>query len=361
VRVLPTLDLVALSLLSAGRARGAALLTALAAPDAPALPGSDTLVAMVEWLRPGRDDAAARARVVRNEAEQALSLAARAGVGVMTLADPGYPASLRTIAAAPVVLWFRGEPRLADAGPCVAVVGSRASSPYGEEAAASIARDLAQAGIGVVSGLARGCDAAAHRAALDAGGPTVAVLGCGVDVVYPAEHRALHAAIGAHGLILSEFPPGMPPLAANFPQRNRIISGLARIVVVVEASERSGSLITARCAADQGRDVMAVPGSIFSDRARGCHALLRDGAGLAASGADVLAELGMSSAASASGPAPAEARILQQWPVGEDADLDTIALRVGASPASLLPGLLQLELGGWVRRVPGGRFVRSRR
>jgi DNA processing protein len=243
----------------------------------------------------------------------------------------------------------------------VAIVGSRAASPYGEEAAAGIARDLTRAGVVVISGLARGCDAAAHRSALESGGSTIAVLGCGVDVVYPAEHRRLQAAIAAGGLIGSEFPPGTPPLPSHFPQRKRIISGLARVVVVVEASERSGSLITARCAADQGRDVMAVPGSIFSERARGCHALLRDGAGLAASGADVLAELGMGSGVERPGPPPAEARILHRWPVGEDVDLDTIGLRAGAAPASLLPGLLQLELDGWIRRVPGGRFVRARR
>jgi len=358
--MLSTADLVALSLVPAGRARGAALLAALAAPGAPQLPGPDPLAAVFEWLLPREDEPAARLRDLRADADRAMAAAARAGIDLISLTDPRYPSQLQTISAAPIVLWSSGRLPLAGAT-AVAIVGSRAASPYGEEAAASIAHDLARAGVAVVSGLARGCDAAAHRAAIEAGGPTIAVLGCGVDVNYPKEHRRLQAAIARHGLVLSEFPPGAPPLPSHFPQRNRIISGLARVVVIVEASERSGSLITARCAADQGRDVMAVPGSIFSERARGCHALLRDGAGLATSGADVLAELGMHSGAGAAAPPPAEARILHQWPVGEDVDLDTIALRVGTAPAALLPGLLQLELDGWIRRVPGGRFVRARR
>lgn len=358
--MLSTADLVALSLIPAGRARGAALVAALAAPDPPSIPGPDPLPAVLEWLLPDQPDAAARAAALREDAARVLKAATRCGIDVIRLTDSGYPAQLRTIAAAPILLWARGNPAFAAAS-LVAIVGSRAASAYGEEAAAHIARDVARAGVGVVSGLARGCDAAAHRAALEAGGTTVAVLGCGVDVVYPAEHRKLQAAIAERGLLVSEFPPGTPPLPAHFPQRNRIISGLARLVVVVEASERSGSLITARSALEQGRDVMAVPGSIFSDRARGCHALLRDGAGLATCGADVLSELGLGGPSAELPVTPGEARILEHWTVGDDADLDTIALRAGVPPENLLPGLLQLELGGWVRRVPGGRFVRSRR
>jgi DNA processing protein len=224
-----------------------------------------------------------------------------------------------------------------------------------------LGRDLAAAGVTVVSGLARGCDAAAHRGALAAGGLTIAVLGCGADVVYPAEHRRLYHRIRDSGTIVSELAPGSPPLPAHFPQRNRIISGLARGVVVVEASDKSGSLITAACALEQGRDVMAVPGSTLGSRHRGCHALLRDGARLVETAADVLEELGLTAPGTGrpAGATPEHDRLLALLATEGDGDLDLLSERSGLPVSLLLPRLLALELAGLVRRAPGGRFVRA--
>src|SRR6185503_8932588 len=177
--------------------------------------------------------------------------------------------------------------------PSVALVGSRAASPYALAVAERLAADLAARGIVVTSGLARGVDSAAHRGALSTGGDTVAVLGCGVDVAYPREHRALIVDIAASGAVTSELVPGTPPQAQFFPRRNRIISGLSKAVVVIEAGEKSGSLITARCALEQGRDVLAVPGNVLTGRNRGAHALLRDGAKIVESADDILEELGL--------------------------------------------------------------------
>jgi DNA processing protein len=245
--------------------------------------------------------------------------------------------------------------------PAVAIVGSRAASPVGLDAAERLGHDLAAAGIAITSGLARGCDAAAHRGALAGGGSTIAVLGCGVDVVYPPEHRRLYERICAGGAVASELPPGTPPLPMHFPLRNRIISGLSRAVVVVEATERSGSLITAACALEQGRDVMAVPGSIANDRHRGCHALLREGARLVEGTSDVLDELGLAGGRAAAGHEAGPVDSLLRLLAEEDGDVDALAKRSGLDVATLLRRLLALELGGHVRRAPGGRFVRVRR
>ncbi len=211
----------------------------------------------------------------------------------------------------------------------------------------------------MVSGLARGIDAAAHRGALEAG-QTVAILGNGVDCVYPSEHAGLAADVQASGAVVSEFPPGSRPFASHFPLRNRIISGSVRAVVVVEASDRSGSLITARMALEQGRDVLAVPGNVLSGRNRGGHALLRDGARLVESADDVLEELGLAPGARvASGPGTPDADpVLGALVPGEPADLGQISARTGLGAAQLLPRLLELELHGTVRREPGGRFIR---
>ena len=223
----------------------------------------------------------------------------------------------------------------------------------------------------IVSGLARGVDSAAHRGALAAGGITVAVLGSGVDVIYPAEHAALAASIDATGAVVSELVPGTRPHQRFFPLRNRIISGLSRAVVVIEAGEKSGSLITARCALDQGRDVLAVPGNVLSGRNRGAHGLLRDGAKIVESADDILEELGMcrdavgaTSAADAGGRpdhVPVADPVLACLVAGEASDLDDISERSGLTPARLLPRLFELELQGKVRRVGGGRFVRTDR
>ena len=201
-----------------------------------------------------------------------------------------YPTALAAIHDPPPTIWVRG--RLdAFRAPMVAIVGSRRASPYGLEVARRLGADLARRQVTVVSGMARGVDSAAHRGALEGGGVTVAVFGCGVDVIYPPEHGALAARIADRGALVSEFPPGMAPLKSNFPQRNRIISGLSLAVVVVEAAEGSGSLITAEFALEQGRAVLAVPGNVLGGRNYGAHALLRDGAKLVECADDILEEI----------------------------------------------------------------------
>ncbi|KPN21217.1 DNA processing protein DprA [Xanthomonas sp. Mitacek01] len=205
--------------------------------------------------------------------------------------DPDYPVLLRRMTAPPLALFVEGDPcRLWRAG--IAVVGSRAPTAGGRDTAAAFARHFAGAGFSVVSGLASGIDAAAHIAALDAGGNTVAVLGCGIDIAYPRSNLRLHARIAAEGTLVSEYPPGTPARREQFPSRNRIVAGLALGTLVVEAAQRSGALITARLAADAGREVFAIPGSIHNPMARGCHRLLRDGATLVESPDEVTAALG---------------------------------------------------------------------
>jgi DNA processing protein len=217
--------------------------------------------------------------------------AARDGISLIALERFCLPAGLHAISDMPPVLWYRGALDALDA-PAVAIVGSRAASAVALETAAQLGEDLAAFGITVISGLARGVDSAAHRGALRTG-RTIAVLGSGVDRVYPHEHRGLAREVASRGLVLSEFAPGTPPLKYHFPLRNRVISGLSRAVVVIEASEKSGSLITAACALEQGRDVMAVPGNVLSGRNRGGHALIRDGATIVEGANDIVEELGL--------------------------------------------------------------------
>jgi DNA processing protein len=268
------------------------------------------------------------------------------------LGSPGFPALLAQIPNPPEELWTRGDVSLCDK-PAVAVVGARAASRGGMAIAAAIAGDLARAGVVVVSGLARGIDSAAHIAALDAGGKTVAVLGTGIDVVYPAEHRELTERIARDGLLITEFLPGAAPEVFHFPRRNRIISGLSRGVVVVEAAEQSGSLITARLAADQGREVMVVPGPVLGGRNRGAHALIRDGAKLVESAVDILQELGM-----------LELTLPGRIPKGEGGEsveftVDDIAQQLELPAGEALARLLEWELTGEIQRIGSGRFVRS--
>jgi DNA processing protein len=273
--------------------------------------------------------------------------------------DPEYPPLLATIADPPQELWIRGREDLL-AAEAIAIVGSRAASAYALEIASSLAFDLARCGLVVVSGMARGVDGAAHRGALDAGGLTVAVLGCGVNVVYPDEHSDLLLKIAATGAVVSELPPGTPPLAHHFPLRNRIISGLSRAVVVVEAGEKSGSLITARCALEQGRDVMAVPGNALSGRNRGSHALLKDGAKLVEGVDDILEELGLGQTRAA----PVDPRnpllhngLMLNMQAGETYGLDDLGAASGLQASELLPLLTELELSGQIIRTSGGRFA----
>ena len=221
-----------------------------------------------------------------------------------------------------------------------------------------LSADLATCGICVVSGLARGVDSAAHRGALSVGGVTVGVLGCGVDVAYPPENVALMADVKVAGAIVSELAPGTAPRPGFFPRRNRIISGLVRAVVIVEAGEKSGSLITARCALEQGRDVLAVPGNVLTGRNKGGHALLRDGARVVESAADILDELGLQCGGHGRiGAGRPEDPVLAALTAGESSDLDEISTRTGLSVVELLPRLLELELRGELSREPGGRFL----
>jgi DNA processing protein len=317
--------------------------------------------AVLDWLLVERwADEPGKGAELREGAAAALARASAGGITPIPWSAPAYPPALAAIIDPPPVLWMRGVAAALER-PAVAIVGSRAGSPYALAVAERLAADLSARGITVVSGLARGVDSAAHRGALGGPGSTIAVLGSGVDVIYPAEHRSLAREIEASGALLSEFAPGTPPLPMFFPQRNRVISGLSRAVVVIEAGEKSGSLITARSALEQGREVLAVPGNVLSGRNRGAHALLRDGAKIVETADDILEELGM--------PAPnrrgaEEASNRQMDPVlacltpGEPCDLDEISERSGLAPARLLPRLFELELQGLVGRSGGGRFVR---
>src|SRR5262245_31088739 len=266
--------------------------------------------------------------------------------------DAAYPPQLAAIAAAPRRLWIRGSPATLPVPPAraVAIVGCRAATGDGLARAADIAGDLARAGVIVVSGLARGIDAAAHRAALDASGVTIAVLGSGLDRVYPPEHAGLADQIAASGAVVSELHPDTGPRAAYFPSRNRIISGLCQAVVIVEAPEKSGALITASAALDQGREVMAAPGRVAGGRNRGGHLLIRDGAKLVESAVDILEEMGWA------GDEPGSVRSTELV----EFTVDDLAAETGAEPSDVLARLLELELTGQIHRIGSGRFVRSR-
>lgn len=282
------------------------------------------------------------------------------GNAVLTLADEGYPGLLLEIPDPPPLLYVRGRRALL-AQPALAVVGSRNATAQGERDAERFARALSEAGLTIVSGLAQGIDAAAHRGGLDAGGSTLAVLGTGIDVVYPRRNAELAARIAAEGLLVSEFPLGTPPLAHHFPRRNRLISGLARGCLVVEAALASGSLITARTAADQGREVFAMPGSIHSPLAKGCHALIRSGAKLVESAEDVLAELaGMRLSAAArtvaADAAPGDPLLAHMG--ADPVDVDSLCARAGRGAEEIAAELLRLELAGRVAALPGGRYQR---
>jgi DNA processing protein len=287
---------------------------------------------------------------------------------VLVLGDPAYPAAWLETADPPLLLYAIGRiERLA--APSIAVVGSRNPTPQGAENARAFARALGDAGLTVVSGLALGIDGAAHEGALESTGSTVAIVGTGLDRVYPKRHLALARRIGREGLIVGEYPLGTPPLAPNFPRRNRLIAGLARGTLVVEAALQSGSLITARLAAEAGREVFAIPGSIHSPQSRGCHALIRQGAKLVETAAHVLEELRLEAPAPrtpaavgetdppAGGAASKGDRVLAA--LGHDpVTLDALAARTGWPPAELSAHLLDLELAGEVARLPGQLFQR---
>ncbi|MDH3461016.1 MAG: DNA-processing protein DprA [Burkholderiaceae bacterium] len=281
------------------------------------------------------------------------------GCAVVTLGDSDYPQSLLDTADPPLLLYVQGRSELLSAA-SVAVVGSRNPTHQGVDNARAFAAHLSHAGLTVVSGLALGIDGAAHLGAIDGPGCTVAVLGTGLDRVYPRQHRELAHRIASNGLLVSEYPLGSPPIAAHFPQRNRLIAGLCLGTLVVEATERSGSLITARLAAEAGREVFAIPGSIHAPQSRGCHALIKQGAKLVDSAQDILEELRL--------PAPVLATVEQatrddQDPLLQALGFDPVALdalvaRTGWAPAELNARLLELELDGRVARLPGQLFQR---
>jgi DNA processing protein len=300
------------------------------------------------------------------QARDVRAAAAQRGIRTVAWNDPAFPAHLRTLTDIPPLLWYRGTLDSLTA-PGVAIVGARAASTTALETARRLAADVAARGVTVISGLARGVDSAAHRGALTTG-RTAAVLGGDVGDVYPAEHAELATEVAAAGIVLSEYPPGTPAMPYHFPLRNRIISGLARIVVVVEAAEKSGSLITAACALDQGREVMAVPGSVLNGRNRGGHALIRDGAKIVETADDIVAELRGVGLLAAVAPGGSSAEIssssgqvlLQALLPGEAYDVDAMVAATGLDGPTVLRALTDLELAGLVRRTSSGICIRVR-
>ena len=293
------------------------------------------------------------------EVDRNIAWASQPGQSILTLADNAYPQSLLEIADPPNVLYVRGNAALLQTRG-LAMVGSRNATPQGLQTAENFAKTLAGRGLCIISGLALGIDAAAHRGALAAGGETIAVIGTGADRIYPARNKELALAIVEQGAIVSEFPLGTPAIAANFPRRNRIISGLSRGVLVVEAAPESGSLITARLAGEQGREVFAIPGSIHSPVARGCHKLIKQGAKLVETAQDVLEELGdinQQVVTSESSTSSEENPLLVA--LGHDpCTLDELVERTGLRADQLLGELLTLELSGQLATLPGNRYQR---
>jgi DNA processing protein len=286
----------------------------------------------------------------------------RLGMHALTLGDTDYPSLLREIPAPPPVLYVRGELLPADAV-AVAIVGTRRHTAYGREVATRLATELAEAGITVVSGLARGIDGFAHSAALKAGGRTLAVLGSGVNVIYPPEHRNLADQIAAQGALVSDYPPDRKPDAVNFPARNRIISGLTLGTVVVEAPSRSGALITTDFAADQGREVFVVPGSVLSAASAGCNRLLRDGARPVTCAADILEDLNLArrqeqTAIQQSLPMDEDERRILALLGGDAQHIDEIIAAANMSIAHGAALLLTLELKGLVRNLGAQHYIR---
>jgi DNA processing protein len=298
-----------------------------------------------------------RSGQARRRAEEERRRCAALGFSLVGRDEPGYPAYLREIFDPPPVLYVRGHPPLGEGPTSVAVVGSRAATTQGRALARRLARDLAEAGVTVVSGLARGIDTAAHSGALDGRGRTLAVLGSGLDRPYPPENEGLAAAIAERGAVVSEFPLGTAPYPANFPRRNRIIAGLSRAVVVVEAAERSGALVTARAALEEGRDVFAVPGHPSQPASAGCNQLIRDGALLVRGAPDVAQEIGLQLPV-APAPPPGD-DVLRALRDDVPSSLEELGRKSGLETPALLVRLTELELADKVRRLPGALFVRA--
>ena len=282
---------------------------------------------------------------------------------IFTLADDDYPRALLNIPDPPLLLYVKGRPDLLNRS-ALAVVGSRNATPQGIGNAEAFARTLSDSGICVISGMAHGIDAAAHRGALRGQGSSIAIVGTGLDKVYPAANRELAHALAQHGALISEFPLGTPPLAANFPRRNRLISGMSAGCLVVEAGLQSGSLITARMALEHGRDVFAIPGSIHAPQSKGCHALIKQGAKLVETAQDILEELGELLSATkrdmieiSASMNDSDSMLLDH--IGFDpVDVDTLRARCGLTVAELSAMLLALELEGLISTLPGGLYQR---
>jgi DNA processing protein len=323
---------------------------------------------------PAEAFAVVRSRGYRDIAAEIFDWGRREGCHFLVRGCPEYPSLLEEICDPPLLMYARGQ---LDAlhGSCIAVVGTRRPTIYGLQMAQGLGSDLGSRGITIVSGLARGIDAAAHRGCLEGKGPTIAVLGCGIDVVYPREHQQLTKKILEKGLLLSEFIPGTSPSPQNFPVRNRIISGLALGTIIVEASEYSGSLITARLAMEQNRDVFAVPGNLTSPQSFGPNFLIKQGAKLVQSWRDVVEELPSELrreiliSEDAKPPVKAqlelqsdeENKVLNLLKIDEATQFDKIFRGSGLSVSNLSNLLLNLEMGGWIRQLPGNLYIRIKR
>lgn len=338
-----------------------------------------SLTALESCGVPARVAQAVFAQAGVKEAERDLEAAAKGGYRVLTFASEPYPPLLKQIPDPPPVLYVLGDPTVLSRY-AVAIVGARRPTPYGTQVAERLARDLAARQLVVVSGLARGIDSAAHRGALEASGKTVAVLGSGIDVIYPRENQRLAQKVVASGALISEFPPGTPPTPENFPIRNRIISGLSLGVVVVEASEYSGSLITARLAAEQNREVFAVPGNITTAQSFGPNHLIKQGAKLTDQWMDVIeefpAEVRMQllppleasegtpatpEAASLFAPSltPDQKAVFDALRADQPLFVDAVVGSAGISQPRALSALLELEMSGLIRQLPGKNFIRK--
>ncbi|HTN44294.1 MAG TPA: DNA-processing protein DprA [Nitrospiria bacterium] len=315
-----------------------------------------------QWLRSYRPDDAAISRELDRIDEMEVDL--------IGLTDPRYPVRLRMIPDPPPILYLKGGLRPEDHR-AVAIVGARRASGYGRAVTEQLSRDLATRGFTIVSGMARGIDAWAHQAALEVPARTIAVLGCGLDILYPPEHHDLRDLIGRHGAVVSEFPLGTQPDPVNFPKRNRVISGLSLGVVVVEAAEQSGSLITARLALDQGREVFAVPGPIGTKTSVGTHALIKQGAKLVDGVEDILDEIRPQLESPADGALPGgfsgqarppallpEERTVYECLSAEPRHIDELTAALRLPPAKTAGVLLQLELKGAIRQLAGNLFIR---
>lgn len=337
---------VRLGLLLAGG--GAAVRRAVAAA-----PPGDSLEVGLAAVGVGPAVVDAARSLAANEARAVRDRAAAAGWRWLVPSDAEYPKSLSAMVDPPLGLFVCG--RLTDA-PAAAIVGSRRATPYGRQVARLLGEELARAGVITVSGMARGVDAEAHRGALAAGGVSWAVWGTGPDTVYPPEHAELAAELAADGALLTEYPPGTPPRKHHFPERNRILAGLSLATVVVEAAARSGALITARLAMEEGREVLAVPGNIFSELSVGPNTLLRVGARPLLTPRDLFEAIGVPPPAAAGANPPSG----QAWVgEGEALTIDEIAARVGAPVAEVAVQLLDLELSGELMRLEDGRFMRT--